>query len=58
MTIDLKPDGAETILTLTHEQFFDAKARDDHGVGWNRALDNLEAFLISGKTPPDLVQAS
>ena len=45
VTIDLKPDGAETILTLTHEQFFDAKARDDHGVGWNRALDNLEALF-------------
>ena len=45
VTIDLKPDGADTILTLTHEQFFDAKARDDHGVGWNRALDNLEALF-------------
>ena len=45
VTIDLKPDGAETILTLTHEQFFDAKARDDHGIGWNRALDNLEALF-------------
>lgn len=45
VTIDLKPDGAETILTLTHEQFFDEKARDDHGVGWNRALDNLAALF-------------
>ena len=45
VTIDLKPDGAETILTLTHEQFFDAKARDDHGIGWNRALDKLEALF-------------
>lgn len=45
VTIDLKPDGDATILTLTHEQFFDEKARDDHGIGWNRVLDNLEALF-------------
>ena len=45
VTIDLKADGASTILTLTHEQFFDEKARDDHVVGWNRALDNLETVF-------------
>ena len=42
VTIDLKPDGDGTILTLTHEQFFDEKARDDHRRGWSLALDNLE----------------
>lgn len=42
VTVHLKPDGAETILTLTHEQFFDQKACDDHAVGWGVALDNLE----------------
>ena len=31
-----------TMLTLTHEQFFNEKARDDHGRGWNVALDRLE----------------
>ncbi len=30
VTIDLKPDSDGTILTLTHEQFFSEKARDDH----------------------------
>ena len=45
VTVHLKPDGDGTILTLTHEQFFDEKARDDHGVGWGRALDNLEALF-------------
>ena len=30
------------MLTLTHEQFFDEKARDDHGRGWSMALDRLE----------------
>jgi uncharacterized protein YndB with AHSA1/START domain len=42
VTIDLKPDSDGTMLTLTHEQFFDEKARDDHRVGWTLALDNLE----------------
>ena len=42
VTIDLKPDGDSTMLTLTHEQFFDEKARDDHRRGWTLALDNLE----------------
>jgi uncharacterized protein YndB with AHSA1/START domain len=42
VTVDLKPDGDGTILTLTHEQFFDEKARDDHRQGWSLALDNLE----------------
>ena len=45
VTIDLKPDGDGTILTLTHEQFFDEKARDDHRRGWSLALDNLEKLF-------------
>jgi uncharacterized protein YndB with AHSA1/START domain len=46
VTIDIKPanDGS-SLLTLVHEQFADEKARDDHGVGWNHALDNLEALF-------------
>lgn len=46
VTIDLAPDGAGTVLTLTHEQFFNEKARDDHGVGWGMALDRLEALFV------------
>ncbi|MDI1288199.1 MAG: SRPBCC domain-containing protein [Reyranella sp.] len=42
VTVHLKADGDGTILTLTHEQFFDEKARDDHRRGWSLALDNLE----------------
>ena len=42
VTIDFKPDGDATMLTLTHEQFFDEKARDGHRGGWSAALDNLE----------------
>lgn len=45
VTIDLNPVNDGTVLTLTHEQFFDEKARDDHGVGWNASLDRLEAML-------------
>jgi uncharacterized protein YndB with AHSA1/START domain len=45
VTVDLKPEGDGTILTLTHEQFFNEKARDDHSVGWNRGLDMLERLF-------------
>jgi uncharacterized protein YndB with AHSA1/START domain len=45
VTIDLNPVNDGTMLTLTHEQFFDEKARDDHGRGWNASLDRLEALF-------------
>ena len=45
VTVDLKPDGDGTILTLTHEQFFSEKARDDHRVGWSIGLDHLERLF-------------
>jgi uncharacterized protein YndB with AHSA1/START domain len=45
VTIDLNPITDGTMLTLTHEQFYDQKACDDHRVGWERALDNLEKAL-------------
>lgn len=44
VTIDLAPVNDGTLLTLTHEQFFSEKARDDHSVGWGMALDRLEAL--------------
>ena len=44
LTISLKPDGAGTLLTLHHEQFFDAAARDGHEKGWNELLGKLEQF--------------
>ena len=34
-----------TMLTLTHEQFYDEQARDNHSRGWNMSLDRLEALL-------------
>ena len=42
VTIGLRPDGDGTLLTLTHEQFFDQAACDDHRRGWTAALENLE----------------
>src|SRR5689334_8774264 len=43
--VDLKPDGDGTLLTLTHEQFFDQKACDDHRGGWMVALDKMEKLF-------------
>jgi uncharacterized protein YndB with AHSA1/START domain len=45
VTVEFKPDGDGTLLTLTHEHFFDEPARDRHNAGWNGALDKLEAYL-------------
>ena len=45
VTIDIKPDADGSILTLTHEQFFDEKARDDHERGWSFSLDQLEKLF-------------
>jgi uncharacterized protein YndB with AHSA1/START domain len=46
LTISLKPDGAGTLLTLHHEQFFDQAARDGHGKGWAELLGKLEQSLV------------
>ena len=45
LTISLKPDGAGTLLTLHHEQFFDAAARDGHEKGWIELLGKLEQLV-------------
>ena len=45
VTIDIKPDSDGSILTLTHEQFFNQKACDDHKVGWGFGLDQLEKLF-------------
>ena len=46
VTVDLKSDNDGTLLTLTHEQFFDEAARDGHSRGWTMALDNLEKVFV------------
>ena len=45
VTVEFKPDGDGTLLTLTHSQFLDEPARDRHQHGWSGALDKLEKFL-------------
>jgi uncharacterized protein YndB with AHSA1/START domain len=45
VTVDIKPDADGSILTLTHEQFFNEKARDDHKRGWGFGLDSLERLF-------------
>jgi uncharacterized protein YndB with AHSA1/START domain len=44
VTVALKPDGEGTLLTLTHEKFFDDEARQRHEHGWIGSLDKLEAY--------------
>jgi uncharacterized protein YndB with AHSA1/START domain len=45
VTVLIKADGGGTILTVTHEQFFDEAARDRHHGGWTASLEKLEAYL-------------
>lgn len=45
VTVLFAPDGEGTLLTLTHEQFFDEAARDNHQKGWTYGLDNLQTLV-------------
>ncbi|HTZ01093.1 MAG TPA: SRPBCC domain-containing protein [Xanthobacteraceae bacterium] len=45
VTVDIKPDGDGSLLTLTHEQFFDEDARDRHQTGWTGALEKMAAMF-------------
>jgi uncharacterized protein YndB with AHSA1/START domain len=45
VTIDFKRDGAGTVMTFMHEQFFDEDARDRHNAGWTGAFEKLEKYL-------------
>ena len=47
VTVDIKPDGAGSLMTLTHEQFFDEDARDRHNQGWAAAIDKMEKYLAA-----------
>jgi uncharacterized protein YndB with AHSA1/START domain len=48
VTLTFKPDGAETILTLTHEMFADEAARNNHMGGWTFSLDRFAAHYNNG----------
>jgi uncharacterized protein YndB with AHSA1/START domain len=45
VTVELKPKGTGTELTLTHELFLTEVSRDEHRKGWTGCLDLLEAAL-------------
>lgn len=45
VTVTFKPDGDGTLMTLTHEQFFDEAARDRHQFGWSGAMEKLDRYL-------------
>lgn len=45
VTVTLKPDGEDTILTLLHEKFTDEAAREGHQYGWTQAIGKLERML-------------
>jgi uncharacterized protein YndB with AHSA1/START domain len=47
VTLTFKPDGAGTLMTLLHEQFFDEQARDSHQGGWNGAMEKLDKYLAA-----------
>lgn len=45
VTLTFKADAGGTLMTLTHEQFFDEEARDRHQGGWNGAMEKLDKYL-------------
>jgi uncharacterized protein YndB with AHSA1/START domain len=45
VTVTFKPDGDGTVVTLLHEHFFDADARNRHQYGWTGAIDKLEKLF-------------
>jgi uncharacterized protein YndB with AHSA1/START domain len=45
VSITFKRDGAGTMMTFLHEQFFDEEARDRHNGGWTGAFEKLEKYL-------------
>jgi uncharacterized protein YndB with AHSA1/START domain len=47
VTVEVKPDGDGSMLTLTHEQFADDEARDRHQQGWTGAMEKFEKFVTA-----------
>jgi serine/threonine protein kinase len=42
VTLEFRPDGEQTDVTLTHERFRDEKIRNHHQEGWTGCLSRLE----------------
>lgn len=45
VTVEFRPSGGGTELTLTHQRFFDTEARDKHAHGWNGCLARFGRYL-------------
>ncbi len=45
VTVVLREEGDVTLLTLTHDKFFNEAARDGHTRGWTGTLDKLEKIF-------------
>ena len=45
VTVEFKEDGNGTHMTLTHENFPDQDACDQHNGGWTNQLDAFTAYL-------------
>jgi uncharacterized protein YndB with AHSA1/START domain len=44
VTVSLRAVDTGTEMDFRHERFFDRKAREDHGRGWARTLEKLDAW--------------
>ena len=49
VTVDLKEQGSQTLLTLTHSGFTDQERLSDHTGGWNAGLDDLTTEMVQGQ---------
>jgi uncharacterized protein YndB with AHSA1/START domain len=47
VTVQFVPAGSATEIRLTHEQLPSPESRDNHGHGWNGALDKLVKYVAS-----------
>ena len=47
VTIELRPAGGGTELTLRHEELADAETRDKHNQGWIGCLGRLERLMAT-----------
>ncbi len=48
VTVEFLEDGDATRLVLTHENFRDQDAADNHNKGWTNKLDCIEQYLQEG----------
>ncbi len=47
VTVELRPEGNGTHLSLRHEHLADAEARASHADGWEKILPRLEQYLAA-----------